>query len=178
MTKRTCFKSGPIEESEKSFWKFLKQWKARDRKSFLKNLQTDFQLIEKQVRSIENYIRLIQHQSSQVDSNQIFNRNFDQLRNRFDRSKFWKKQIFEKLSIFMQKLLKAQYFMNKMHEYEIKCFSKKPILNPYLPKIRFSINFSLNLKLQTHFALEWRNFQSWLATTKSHTITCTQFSKE
>ena len=29
----------------------------------------------------------------------------------------------------MQKLLKAQYFMNEMHEYEIKNFSKKKHLN-------------------------------------------------
>ena len=78
----------------------------------------------------------------------------------------------------MQKLLKAWYFMNKMHKYDMKCFSKTLILNPDLPKIRFSINLSLNLKLQTHFALKSRNFQSWMATTKSHTITCTKFSKK
>ena len=62
----------------------------------------------------------------------------------------------------MQKLLKAQCFMNEMHEYEMKNFSKtsgfNPDLskksfsetlefNPDLPKIRFSINLSSNLKL-------------------------------
>ena len=78
----------------------------------------------------------------------------------------------------MQKLLKVQYIMNRMHEYEMKCFSKTLVLNPDLPKIRFSINISLNLKLQTHFALKSRNFQSWMDTTKSHTIKCTKFSKE
>ena len=78
----------------------------------------------------------------------------------------------------MQKLLKAWYFMNKMHKYDMKCFSKTLVLNPDLPKIRFSINLSLNLKLQTHFALKSMNFQSWMATTKSHTITCTKFSKD
>ena len=35
-----------------------------------------------------------------------------------------KNQIFEKQSKLMHKLLKAWYFMNKMHEYEIKGFSK------------------------------------------------------
>ena len=70
----------------------------------------------------------------------------------------------------MQKFLKAQYIMNIIHEYEIKCFSKTLVLNPDLPKIRFSINISLNLKLQTHFALKSKKFQSWMATTKSHTI--------
>ena len=47
----------------------------------------------------------------------------------------------------MQKLLKAQYFMNEMYEYEIKSFSKTLEFNPDLPKTRFSINLSLNLKL-------------------------------
>ena len=34
----------------------------------------------------------------------------------------------------MQKLLKAQYFMNEMHEYEIKSLKKKLEFNPDLPK--------------------------------------------
>ena len=36
----------------------------------------------------------IKHQSKHTKPNQNFNRNFDWLRNRFDRSKFWKKPIF------------------------------------------------------------------------------------
>ena len=32
--------------------------------------------------------------------------------------------FFKKQSNLMQKLLKAQYFMNEMHEYEIKSFKK------------------------------------------------------
>ena len=66
----------------------------------------------------------IDYQSSQADSNQNFYCNFDRSRSNFDRSKIWKFKIFEKQSTFMQKLLKTQYFMNKMHEYEIKNFSK------------------------------------------------------
>ena len=46
----------------------------------------------------------------------------------------------------MQKLLKAQYFMNKMHEYEIKSFSKTLEFNPDLPKTSFSTNLSPKLK--------------------------------
>ena len=38
-------------------------------------------------------------------------------------------KILKKQSNLMQKLLKAQYFMNEMHEYEIKSFSKKKHLN-------------------------------------------------
>ena len=65
--------------------------------------------------------------------------------------------FFEKQSILMQKFLKAQCFMNKMHEYEMKSFSKTLEFNPDLPKTKFSINLSLNLNLQTHFALKSRN---------------------
>ena len=82
----------------------------------------------------------IEQQSSQAYSNQIFNRNFDQ-------SKIWKNQFFEKQSILMQKLLKAQCLMNKMHEYEMKSFSKTLKFNQDLPKTRFSINLSSSLKL-------------------------------
>ena len=55
-------------------------------------------------------------------------------------------QLFEKQNNLMQKLLKAQYFMNEMHEYEIKSFSKILEFNPDLPKLRFSINLSLKRK--------------------------------
>ena len=46
----------------------------------------------------------------------------------------------------MQKLLKAQYFINEMHEYEIKSFSKTLEFNPDLPKKNFSNNLSSKLK--------------------------------
>ena len=57
----------------------------------------------------------------------------------------------------MQKLLKTQYFMNEMHEYEIKSFSKTHEFNPYLPKTSFSTNLSTKLKHYTHFASKSRN---------------------
>ena len=47
----------------------------------------------------------------------------------------------------MQKLIKALYFMNKMHEYEMKSFSKTLEFNPDFPKTKFSINLSLILRL-------------------------------
>ena len=49
-------------------------------------------------------------------------------------------KFFKKQSNLMQKLLKAQYFMNEMHEYEIKSFSKTLEFNPDLPKTNFSTN--------------------------------------
>ena len=48
----------------------------------------------------------------------------------------------------MQKLLKAQYFMNEIHEYEIKRFFLKKTFefNPDLPKTSFSTNCPQKLK--------------------------------
>ena len=46
----------------------------------------------------------------------------------------------------MQKLLKALKFMNHMHEYEMKYFSKTHVLNLVFPKLRFSIH---SLKIST-----------------------------
>ena len=43
----------------------------------------------------------------------------------------------------MQKLLKAQCFMNEMHEYEMKNFSKTSGFNPNLSKKSFSNQFVL-----------------------------------
>ena len=54
--------------------------------------------------------------------------------------------FFEKQNNLMQKLLKAQNFMNEMHEYEIKSFSKTLEFNPDLPKTSFSTNLSTKLK--------------------------------
>ena len=75
---------------------------------------------------------LINCQSSHVDSNQNFYRIFDRSSNRFDQSKIWKTWIFEKQIILMRKLLKAHCFMNKMHEYDMKSFSKTLGFNPNL----------------------------------------------
>ena len=57
-----------------------------------------------------------------------------------------KNQKFEKQSNLMQKLLKAQYFMNQMHEYEIKSFSKTLEFNPDISKTSLSTNLSPKLK--------------------------------
>ena len=65
----------------------------------------------------------------------------------------------------MQKLLKAQCFMNEMHEYEIKSFSNTHVFNLDLSKTSFSINFSsktqtLNtfyIKIKEHIILDDHN---------------------
>ena len=46
----------------------------------------------------------------------------------------------------MQKLLKSHCFMNEMHEYETKSFSKTLEFNPDLPKTSFSNNCPQKLK--------------------------------
>ena len=61
-------------------------------------------------------------------------------RKTLDRSKFWKKQFLENQSKILQKLLKALNFMDEMHEYEMKCFSKTLVWNPVFLKLRFSNN--------------------------------------
>ena len=71
----------------------------------------------------------------------------------------------------MQKLLKAQYFMKEMREYEIKSFSKTFEFNPNLPKTRFLIiKNTICIKIMEHVPR--------MAKTNSHTISCTKFSKE
>ena len=106
-----------------------------------------------QFRSIEHRSNTnratIEYQSSQADSNQKLLSQFRSIERliRLIENLEKKNQFFEKQSILIQKLLKVQCFMNKMHKYEIKNFSKTLEFNPDLPKTRFSINLSLNLKL-------------------------------
>ena len=54
----------------------------------------------------------------------------------------------------MQKLLKAHCYMNKMHEYEIKKFSKTLEFNTDLPKTRFSIKFILKAQTLNIFCIK------------------------
>ena len=127
-------------------------------KNLVKNLETENFLVSIDRESIKC-------QSRQSDSNQNFYRNFNRLSNKFDRLKIWKNQIFEKQSILMQKLLKTQYFMNKMHEYEMKSFSKTLGFNPDLPKTHFWINLSsitqtlkiFCIKIKEHIILDGHN---------------------
>ena len=65
----------------------------------------------------------------------------------------------------MQKLLKTQYFMNEMHEYEIKSFSKTLEFYPDLPKTKNFNQFihktqTLNIfciKIKEHVILDDEN---------------------
>ena len=76
-----------------------------------------------------------------------------------------KKDIFENKAILCRKLLKALCFMNEMHEYEIKSFSKTLEFNPDLPKTRFFNQFVLKtqtlntfcIKIKEHIILDSHN---------------------
>ena len=50
--------------------------------------------------------------------------------------------FFLKQTSFVQKLVKSLNFKNKMHEYEMKCFSKTQVLNPVFPKFKIFNPFS------------------------------------
>ena len=140
-----------VEEREpKSFLKSFEIMKNMWKAYVFKKLSERFSIGQK-LDSINRKSHSIDPASieqwlSQADSNQVFYRNFDRSSNKFDRLKIWKNQFFEKQSILMQKLLKAQCFMKRMHEYEMNFFSKTLEFNPDLPKTRFSINLSLDLK--------------------------------
>ena len=54
----------------------------------------------------------------------------------------------------MQKLLKAQYFMNEMHEYEIKSFSKTLEFNPDPSKTRFFNQFVSKTQILKTFCIK------------------------
>ena len=88
-------------------------------------------------------------------SNQNFNRNFDWLKIRFDRSKIWKNQIFEKQSILMQKLLKAHCFKKNAWVWDKKFLkntwiqlrsSKIKIFNQFILKGQTLNTFCIKIK--------------------------------
>ena len=137
-------------EREKSIFKKFESSEEHVRKTYFKKISDQF-LIGQKLDSIDRkshsiYPTSIEQRSSQADSNQIFYRNFDRSSNMFDRSKIWKNKCFEKQSSLIQKLPKKQYFMNRMHEYEMKSVSKTLKFNPNLPKTKFSINLSSKLQ--------------------------------
>ena len=76
-----------------------------------------------------------------------------------------KKIFLKNKAILCRKLLKALCFMNEMHEYEIKSFSKTLEFNPDLPKTRFFNQFVLKtqtlntfcIKIKEHIILDSHN---------------------
>ena len=132
---------------ERKFWKLLKSKFEHVKIRFEKTLYKIFDWSKIRF-DWTKMLRLNKYQSS-IDQNgqrmtKVFNRNFVWLKNRFNQSKFWKKQIFEKKkqTSFVQKPLKVLNFKNKMHEYEMKCFSKTQVFNPVFQKFKIFNQFS------------------------------------
>ena len=67
-----------------------------------------------------------------------------------------------------------------MHEYEMKYFSKTQDLNLVFPKLRFSTILPLKSQTQNMFCTNntQSNFKLVRSDRKTHTLTCTMFSKE
>ena len=90
-----------------------------------------------------------------------------------------KQNFLKKNNLVFEKLLKALNIMNKMHEYEMKFFSKTQVLNPVFPKLRFSNILPLNSQIQNMFRTRTQNnYKLGWSDRDTHTITCTMFSKE
>ena len=83
-----------------------------------------------------------------------FNRNFDWSKNRFDRLKVWKNQIFEKQSILMQKLLKAHCFIKKIAWVWDKKFFKNTWIQPRSSKIKIFNQFVLKAQTLNTFCIK------------------------
>ena len=156
-------------EREREVWKLLKKvsWISQD--LILKKTYSRFSIDRKSVSIDRNRQKLTK----------IFKCNFDWSKNRLDQSKFWKNRIFEKINQFLKKLLKALNIRNKMHKYEIKCFSKTWVLNLVFQKLRFSNILPLNSQTQNMFCIRTQSIckLGW-SDRKTHIITCTIFSKE
>ena len=148
----------------KTFWKNEFE---HVKNSFLKTLYTVFDWLKNRF-DWSKMLRLIQYQSS-IDRNNrgwlkiliaiLIDRKTGSIDRNSRKNRFLKNQ-----SKFVQKLLKALKLMNKMHEYEMTCFSKTQVLNPVFPTLRFSIHsikFS-SIKYVLHkthgiFKLGWSN---------------------
>ena len=116
MTKILSLNLDQSKRERIAFWNF---WNSEEHvkiscfKKLSKRISIDRKIdsIDRKLHSIDP--ATIEHRLSQADSNQIFNHNFNRSSNKFNRSKNRKNQNFEKQSILMQKLLKAQCFINK-----------------------------------------------------------------
>ena len=108
---------------------------------------------------------------------QIFNRNFDRSKNRFNQSKFWKFFIFEKQSILIQKLLKAHYLKKKNSWVWDEMFFKNTCFKPSSPKIKIFNPFPLDSQASNMFCIKLKEFFELGWPNQKHIITCTKFSK-
>ena len=151
---------------DKNLWEFEEEsdkkgldWIGRG--GTIKKLQTKIQSVENKLRSIEEQIWSIQHQSSTNQARQIVTKIFitflinwdsDLIDQKLENSNFLKTEHFN------VETLKAHSFMNEMHEYEIKSFSKTLEFNPNIPKTSFSTNLSSKTQTLNKFCIRIKEF--------------------
>ena len=133
---------GRGEKVRKSLKRLLKKWWTCAKKLFYKTQISNFD--RSKIRFERSSINRVLIELGRFKPK--FLSHFQSVKRQIQSIKNLKTQIFEKQSILMQKLLKAYCFINKMHEYEIKSFSKIVEFNPDLPKTSFSTNLSSKLK--------------------------------
>ena len=149
-------------EREKKFWKAFEKVIWISQIWIFKNLILDIRLIETDRDSIK------------ILNTISIDRKTDWINQNFGKTEFLKK-----INRFLKKFLKALNIRNKMHDSEMKCFSKTQDLNLVFPKFRFSNILPLISQAPNMFCIRTQSIckLSW-SDRKTHTITCTMFSKE
>ena len=131
-------------ESFENFWKVsLNMWKSDLKKLFIRfSIDQKLGLIERKCFDWTS----INRASIKTDRGWpkfliaiLFDWKIGSINRNFGKSKFLKKK---KQTSFVQKPLKALNFKNKMHEYEMKCFSKTQVFNPVFQKFKIFNQFS------------------------------------
>ena len=134
------------KNSERSVWKSLNSMKNTWENSFKNTHYPNFDQSKLSLDQSRN--RFNQSSTSrarQIQINFFITISISQETDSID-WKSGKLKFLKNRAIFLQNIPKTQYFMNEIHEYEIKSFSKTLEFNPDLPKIRFSTNFSPKVK--------------------------------
>ena len=154
---------------ERKFWKLLKSKFEHVKIRFEKTLYKIFDWSKIRF-DWTKMLRLNKYQSS-IDQNgqrmtKVFNRNFVWLKNRFNQSKFWKKQIFEKKNklVLCRNPSKHWILRIKCMSMRWNVFQKHKFLTKFSKNLRFLINslkFS-SIKYDLHktqgiFKLGWSN---------------------
>ena len=81
-----------------------------------------------------------------------------------------KTEFLKKITWFLKKkLLKALYIRNKMHEYEMKWFSKTQVLNSVFPKLRFSKHSPFKFSNTKYVLHKLKVFANLVGQTEKHT---------
>ena len=129
--KKNCCGALPSRRERGKFENFWKMCFEQVKIWLLKKLIYDFWLIENQFRLIE-----IDRSSQKILKEISIDWKTDWINRNSGKTEFFLKKI----TWFLKKLLKALKIRSKMHENEMKCYSKTQFLNLVFPNLRFSNN--------------------------------------